>query len=83
MIYMVILCYNINIFSVDNTKMTLQLSSPKDMARVGELKILLSGTVIRPKKKSMGEYDLIGNTVSWELEVMYGVAGRSNFKKIK
>ncbi|VDP15818.1 unnamed protein product [Onchocerca flexuosa] len=40
----------------DNTKMTLQLSSPKDTARVGELKILLSGTVIRPKKKSVGEY---------------------------
>uniref|UniRef100_A0A915PUD1 E3 ubiquitin-protein ligase n=1 Tax=Setaria digitata TaxID=48799 RepID=A0A915PUD1_9BILA len=38
----------------DNTKMTLQLSSPKDMARVGELKILLSGTIIRPKKKSVG-----------------------------
>ncbi|MCP9261145.1 E3 ubiquitin-protein ligase [Dirofilaria immitis] len=38
---------------IDNTKMTLQLSSPKDMAKVGELKILLSGAVIRPKKKTM------------------------------
>ncbi|VDK68818.1 unnamed protein product [Litomosoides sigmodontis] len=38
----------------DNTKMTLHLSSPKDMAKIGELKILLSGTVARPKKKSTG-----------------------------
>lgn len=63
MVYMFIFC-NISIFSVDNTKMTLHLSSPKDTARIGELKILLSGIVMRPKKKSIGEYDLISNTFS-------------------
>ncbi|VDN81755.1 unnamed protein product [Brugia pahangi] len=46
----------------DNTKMTLHLSSPKDMARIGELKILVSGIVIRPKKKSVDSIQFIGGS---------------------
>lgn len=69
MVYMVKFYNNTSIFPVDNTKMTLHLSSPKDMARTGELKILLSGTVIRLKKKGVGKCNLIYNTFvgNWRL----------------
>ncbi|VDN07491.1 unnamed protein product [Thelazia callipaeda] len=43
----------------DKTKLALQLSSPKDTTKVGELKILLSGTVERLKKKNVGNNEVL------------------------
>uniref|UniRef100_A0A915B110 E3 ubiquitin-protein ligase n=1 Tax=Parascaris univalens TaxID=6257 RepID=A0A915B110_PARUN len=38
----------------DNTKITLQLTSPKDSTKTGELKIALTGNIERSKKRSAG-----------------------------
>lgn len=42
------------LFAVDNTKITLQLTSPKDSTKTGELKIALTGSIERSKKRSAG-----------------------------